>query len=101
MAKGTHDHAEDPRNAEIRININGKLVPREAATVLVGDVTLRVEDLGAFKSPSLRNVEVTAPYSHDGRFATLEEVVDHYDKHFGLELTGDEKRNLIEYLKSI
>ena len=38
----------------------------------VGDVTLRVADLGSFKSPSLRNVEVTAPYGHDGRFATLD-----------------------------
>lgn len=33
---------------------------------------------GAFKTVSLRNVELTAPYMHDGRFATLEEVVDHY-----------------------
>ncbi|MEO1573297.1 MAG: cytochrome c peroxidase, partial [Bacteroidota bacterium] len=35
---------------------------------------------GQFKSPSLRNIAVTAPYMHDGRFATLEEVVDHYDR---------------------
>ncbi len=34
---------------------------------------------GRFKAPSLRNVELTAPYMHDGRFATLEAVVDHYD----------------------
>jgi cytochrome c peroxidase len=34
---------------------------------------------GRFKSPSLRNVAVTAPYMHDGRFATLEEVVNFYD----------------------
>jgi cytochrome c peroxidase len=34
---------------------------------------------GAFKIPSLRNVEVTAPYMHDGRFKTLEEVVEHYN----------------------
>ena len=34
---------------------------------------------GRFKTVSLRNVELTAPYMHDGRFATLEEVVDHYD----------------------
>ena len=33
---------------------------------------------GAFKTVSLRNIELTAPYMHDGRFATLEEVVDHY-----------------------
>ena len=44
----------------------------------VGDVTLRDADLGSFKSPSLRNVEVTAPYGRDGRFATLDALVDHY-----------------------
>jgi cytochrome c peroxidase len=33
---------------------------------------------GKFKAPSLRNVELTAPYMHDGRFETLEEVVEHY-----------------------
>jgi cytochrome c peroxidase len=35
--------------------------------------------VGVFKIPSLRNVAQTAPYMHDGRFATLEEVVDHYN----------------------
>jgi cytochrome c peroxidase len=44
----------------------------------VGDITLSGAEVGLFKSPSLRNVELTAPYMHDGRFATLEEVVDHY-----------------------
>lgn len=36
-------------------------------------------DSGRFKTPSLRNVALTAPYMHDGRFQTLEEVIDHYD----------------------
>jgi len=40
-------------------------------------------------------------FYHDGRFPTLKEVVDHYDSHFALKLTDQEKRNLIEYLKSI
>jgi len=35
-------------------------------------------DLGRFKTPTLRNIALTAPYMHDGRFATLEEVIDHY-----------------------
>lgn len=35
--------------------------------------------LGAFKVPSLKNIELTAPYMHDGRFATLEEVIEHYN----------------------
>jgi cytochrome c peroxidase len=46
----------------------------------VGDVTLRGGQVGLFKSPSLRNVEHTAPYMHDGRLATLEAVIDHYSK---------------------
>ncbi|MFW7377693.1 MAG: cytochrome-c peroxidase [Oligoflexus sp.] len=38
------------------------------------------ETLGAFKTPSLRNVGLTAPYMHDGRFTTLDEVLDHYNR---------------------
>jgi cytochrome c peroxidase len=40
--------------------------------------TMTVEAQGVFKVPSLRNIELTAPYMHDGRFQTLREVVDHY-----------------------
>ena len=36
-------------------------------------------DSGRFKTPTLRNVSLTAPYMHDGRFTTLEEVLDHYN----------------------
>jgi cytochrome c peroxidase len=43
-------------------------------------VTGREEDRGAFKTPTLRDVERTAPYMHDGSLKTLEEVVDFYDK---------------------
>ena len=80
----------------------------------VGDVTLRNEDLGSFKSPSLRNVEVTAPYSHDGRFTTLEALIDHYsdnsifDPNLGymrpvgpLKFTRSEKTALIAFLQTL
>jgi cytochrome c peroxidase len=79
----------------------------------IGDVTLRTADLGSFKSPSLRNVEVTAPYSHDGRFATLEALIDHYsdnpifDPNLGyvipapLKFTASEKAALIAFLKTL
>jgi cytochrome c peroxidase len=46
----------------------------------VGDVTLNPRQMGLFKTPSLRNVEHTAPYMHDGRLATLEAVIDHYSR---------------------
>jgi cytochrome c peroxidase len=42
------------------------------------EVTKEERDIGLFRVPSLRNVEFTAPYMHDGRFETLEEVLDHY-----------------------
>lgn len=45
----------------------------------VGGITGNAADKGTFKVPLLRNIEVTAPYMHDGRFATLEEVVEHYN----------------------
>lgn len=44
----------------------------------VFELTQLVKDMGAFRAPSLRNVEVTGPYMHDGSIATLEEVLDHY-----------------------
>jgi len=44
------------------------------------EVTGKPEHRGLFKVPTLRNIALTAPYMHDGRFRTLEEVLDHYDK---------------------
>jgi cytochrome c peroxidase len=46
----------------------------------IGDLTLNTAQVGLFKSPSLRNVELAGPYMHDGRFKTLEEVVEHYSQ---------------------
>ena len=48
----------------------------------------------------MRGVRATGFY-HDGRFATLPDVVNHYDSVFKLRLTEQEKKDLIEYLKSI
>jgi cytochrome c peroxidase len=45
----------------------------------VGGITNRNNDFGEFKVPSLRNIAFTAPYMHDGRFATLEQVIEHYN----------------------
>ncbi len=43
-------------------------------------VTGQVADRGKFKVPTLRNIALTAPYMHDGRFSTLEQVLDHYNE---------------------
>ena len=68
-------------------------------------------DRGAFKVPSLRNVELRAPYMHNGRFATLEEVVDFYDRGGDFNapnkdprvrprgLTAQQKQALVAFLK--
>lgn len=80
-------------------------------------VTQNAADRGKFKTPSLRNVARTAPYMHDGRFATLEEVVEHYSsgvrrtatldpnlaKHpeGGIQLTPQEKADLVAFLKTL
>lgn len=50
-------------------------------------------DLGRFKVPSLRNVALTAPYMHDGRFATLAQVLDHYDG--GMKESGSLEKNFL------
>ena len=43
-------------------------------------VTKSSNDIGAFKTPGLRNIAITSPYMHDGSFATLWDVMDHYNK---------------------
>jgi cytochrome c peroxidase len=43
-----------------------------------GEVTKLASDYGKFKVPTLRNIALTAPYMHDGRFQTLDEVIEHY-----------------------
>lgn len=60
-------------------NINNNGLENPYVDKGVGALTGRLQDEGFFKVPSLRNIELTAPYMHDGRFATLEQVVEFYD----------------------
>ena len=75
-------------------------------------MTRNTLDVGAFRTPSLRNVELTAPYFHDGSAATLEDVVRFYvkggnenpNRDWQLEpvsLTEGEQRDLVEFLKAL
>lgn len=70
------------------------------------------EDIGRFKTPTLRNVELTKPYMHDGSISSLEEVIAHYESggmnHVnqsailkGFTLTETERDELIEFLNSL
>jgi hypothetical protein len=54
-----------------------------------------------YRTTPLRALFQHAPYFHDGSAATLEAVVDHYATRFGLNLSADEKRDLVQYLKSL
>jgi len=82
----------------------------------IGGVTMNPLDYGRFKTPSLRNIELTAPYMHDGRFGTLEEVIEHYNSGGkpsstidsfmkyttgGLTLPQSDKDALIAFLKTL
>ncbi len=75
-------------------------------------LTKRLEDRGSFKTPTLREISRTAPYMHNGVFERLEEVVEFYDRGGGehrnkdprlrpLELSDQEKRDLIAFLESL
>ena len=90
-----------------------------------GGLTKLAVDQGKFIAPTLRNIALTAPYMHDGRFQTLEEVLDHYSDHvrmnspnldpnlaapagindppFGthMDLTATEKKQIIAFLKTL
>lgn len=80
--------------------------------------TAKATDVGRFATPTLRNIAVTAPYMHDGRFQTLEEVIEHYSSGIeqspnldplfykqsanpGLRLTAQEKVDLLAFLQTL
>jgi cytochrome c peroxidase len=82
-----------------------------------GGFTSKAEDMGLFKIPSLRNVGLTPPYMHDGRFETLEEVVAFYSNHVqfsptldsrmtvqqqkAIQLTAQEEKQIVAFLHTL
>lgn len=75
-------------------------------------VSRRRADRGRFRAPTLRNIAATGPYMHDGRFATLDAVIDHYARGgkpggnrsrlvTGFRITAEEKCDLIAFLESL
>ncbi|RYF95641.1 MAG: cytochrome-c peroxidase [Chitinophagaceae bacterium] len=90
------------------------LVSADAGRALI---TLKTEDVGKFRIPSLRNVQVTGPYMHDGRFNNLMQVLDHYasgvKKHSNLDpeldkadgpgfpMSNQDKNNIIAFLRTL
>jgi cytochrome c peroxidase len=82
-----------------------------------GAVTGNANDIGKFKVPTLRNIALTAPYMHDGRFSTLDQVIEHYSTGIhqsatidpliefafqgGVQLDANEKNLLKEFLLTL
>ncbi len=80
-------------------------------------ITQNPSDIGAYKATTLRNIELTGPYMHDGRFSTLEEVIEFYSHHVqnstyidplmhhvangGTQLTPGEKADLIAFIRTL
>ncbi len=112
-------HGTDNFSPGPRINNNGLENPYVDKGV--GAISGRPQDEGLFKVPSLRNVALSAPYMHDGRFATLEEVVEFYNSGvvahpnlspplrarppaqgaLRLNLTAAEKAALVAFMKTL
>jgi cytochrome c5 len=76
---------------------------RSAAEIGIDDFEAMRSPTGKYRTPPLGGLFARSQggFYHDGRFATLPDVVDHYDNHFTLNLSQTEKRDLAEYLKSL
>jgi cytochrome c peroxidase len=84
-----------------------------ARTGGIGEHTGDARQIGAFRTPSLRNIALTAPYMHDGSMAALDDVIHHYElggRHrgphtssllAGFRLTSQDRRDLIAFLESL
>jgi cytochrome c peroxidase len=105
--------ASEMMQANPSTSLLGSLTSQEGGSELGRFVfTSNTLDIGAFRTPSLRNVELTAPYFHDGSAATLADVVRYYVKGGNehplrdwelnaLSLTETEQSDLVEFLKSL
>lgn len=117
----TQENAQFENNGLYNTDGKGAYPPDNTG---IFETTRKPEDMGKFKIPTLRNVELTAPYMHDGSIKTLEEVIEHYkaggrtlktgkypgngsENPFksgfvrGFDLTEAEKQDLIAFLKSL
>jgi len=113
-----HCHGGPKTYMELFHNNGLDSIPKDAG---IETLTRLASDRGRFKVPTLRNIALTAPYMHDGRFKTLAEVVDHYSDHVmesaslstvfrgesnevggkALKLTSEEKKDIIAFLNML
>lgn len=77
-ANCSHCHGGVKTYMELFHNNGLDSIPKDAG---IAELTSLPADRGRFKVPTLRNIALTAPYMHDGRFKTLDQVLDHYSDH--------------------
>ena len=110
-----HGNENNPLWTDNKFHNNG--LDNNFSDLGLGAVTGNPNDNGKFKTPSLRNLEFTAPYMHDGRFSTIDEVINHYSEGLqdsqtvdplmkmvsqgGVQLTFEEKANLKAFLLTL
>jgi cytochrome c peroxidase len=117
-ANCAHCHGGAKNYMELFHNNGLDSIPKDKG---IENLTGLASDRGRFKAPTLRNIALTAPYMHDGRFKTLDEVVDHYSDHImesaslssfirgvsndkdgkTLNLRTDEKKDIIAFLNML
>ena len=111
-----HCHGGDNFENDLYMN-NGLDTDADMQDMGRENATMNAADRGKFKVPTLRNIAVTFPYMHDGRFNTLEEVVNHYNEGIkpsttadqtvlntmdtGLLLTEEDKTDLVNFLHTL
>ena len=110
-----HGNENNPLWTDNKFHNNG--LDNNFSDLGLGAVTGNPNDNGKFKTPSLRNLEFTAPYMHDGRFNTIDEVINHYSEGLqdsqtvdplmkmvsqgGVQLSFEEKANLKAFLLTL
>ena len=110
-----HGNENNPLWTDNKFHNNG--LDNNFSDLGLGAVTGNPNDNGKFKTPSLRNLEFTAPYMHDGRFSTIDEVINHYSEGLqysqtvdplmkmvsqgGVQLSFEEKANLKAFLLTL
>ncbi len=113
----TDDNALGTRNLFVNNGLDFAKDAKDYADRGRGDVSRKKEDYGKFATPSLRNLLFTAPYMHDGRFKTLEEVLSFYgegvqsgvntDSRMGLahrsqlKMTEEDKKDILAFLYTL
>lgn len=105
--EGRRQHRPDYFDIGLGVRIGSAPMPGMEDSGLY-ERTGNPDDAGKFKAPTLRNIAVTAPYMHDGRIATLSDVLDHYAAGSrpnaflrGFVLTPAERRDVLAFLDSL